>query len=45
MNEQQKKQSYNEKILQIHHGIFTPLLFWIKDSMGRESQKFYLRLA
>ena len=37
MNGQEKKQAYNERILQIDHGTFTPL--------GRECQKFYSRLA
>ena len=27
MNEQKKKRAYNERILQIDHGTFTPLLF------------------
>ena len=45
MNEQEKSRADNERILQIDHGTFTPLLFSINGSMGRESQKFYLRLA
>ena len=45
MNEQEKKRPYNERILQIDHGTFTPLLFWINGIMGRECQKFYLRLS
>ena len=45
MNEQEKKRTYNERILQIDHGTFTPLVFSINGSMGRECQKFYLRLA
>ena len=40
MNEQEKKRAYNEKILQIEHGTFTPLVFSINGSMGRECQKF-----
>ena len=43
MNEQEKKPAYNEKILQIDHGAFTPLVFSISSSKGRECQKFYLR--
>ena len=35
MNEQEKKRSYNEKIPQIDHGTFTPLVFSINGSMGR----------
>ena len=30
---------------QIEHGTFTPLVFSIKGSMGRECQKFYSRFA
>ena len=42
---QEKKQAYNERILQIDHGTFTPLVFSIDCSMGRECQTFYSRLA
>ena len=45
MNEQEKKQAYNERILQIDHGSFKPLVFSINCSMGRECQKFYSHLA
>ena len=45
MKEHEKKRAYNEGILQIDHGTFTPLVFSIKGSMGRKYQKFYLRLA
>ena len=44
VNEQEKKRAYNERILQIDHGTFTPLVFSIKGSI-RECQKFYLLLA
>ena len=40
-----KKLAYNERILQIDHGTFTPLVFSINGSMGKEYQKFYSRLA
>ena len=40
MNEQEKKRAYRERILQIDHSIFTPLVFPINGSMGRECQKF-----
>ena len=43
MNEQEKKRAYNERILQIDHGTFTPLRFSINGIMGRECQKFYSR--
>ena len=45
MNEHEKKRVCNEGILQIDHGKFTPLVFSINGGMGRECQKFYLRLA
>ena len=45
MNEQEKKRACNERILQIDHGTFTPLVFSVNGSMGRECQKLYLRLA
>ena len=44
MNEQEKKRAYNERILQIDHGTFTPVRFSINDIMGRECQTFYSRL-
>ena len=34
MNDQKKKRAYNETIVQIDHGTFTPLEFSINDSMG-----------
>ena len=40
MNEQEKKRAYNERILQIDHGTFTPLVFSINGIMVRECQKF-----
>ena len=45
MNEHEKKQAYNERILQIEHDTFTTLVFSINGSTGRECQKFYSRLA
>ena len=44
MNEQENNRAYNERILQIDHGAFTPLVFSINGSMGTECQKFYSRL-
>ena len=40
-----KKRNYNERILQIDHGIFTPLVFSLYGGMGRECKTFYSRLA
>ena len=44
-NEKEKKRTYNERILQIEHGRFTPLVFSATGGMGREAMKFYSRLA
>ena len=45
MIEQERKRAYNERTLQTDHGTFIPLVFSIKDNMGKECQKFYSRLA
>ena len=44
-NEQQKKRAYNERILEVEKGVFTPLVFSTTGGMGRESTVFYKRLA
>ena len=44
-NEKEKKRSYNERVLEIEHGSFTPLIFSAMGGMGRECGKFYTRLA
>ena len=36
MKEQEKKRAYNERVLRFEHGTFTPLLFIICGSTGRE---------
>ena len=45
MNEHEKKRLYNEWMLQVDHGTFTPLVFSIYGSMGRECNMFYSRLS
>ena len=45
LNEKEKKKQYNERILQVEHGSFTPLVMSATGGMGRESRKFYARLA
>ena len=40
-----KKRAYNERILNIEHGSFTPLVFSIQGGMSRECQVFYKRLS
>ena len=45
INEKERKRNYNERILQIDHGTFTPLVFSLYGGMGREYKTFYSRLA
>ena len=45
MNEIEKKRQYNERILKVEHGSFTPLVFSAMGGMGRESQMFFKRLS
>ena len=45
VNEREKKKLYNERILQIEHGSFTPLVMSATGGMVRGCQKFYVRLA
>ena len=45
INEKEKKKQYNERILQVEHGTFTPLVMSATGGMGRECQKFYTRLS
>ena len=44
-NEKEKKRDYNERVLQIQHGSFTPLVFSCFGGMGRECKSFYDRIA
>ena len=45
LNEKEKKRIYNERIMQVEHGTFTPLMMSATGGMGRESSKFYSRLS
>ena len=45
VNEKEKKKLYNERILQIEHGSFTPLVMSETGGMGQECKKFHARLA
>ena len=40
-----KKRLYNERVMQVEHGIFTPLVMSATGGMGRESSTFYLGLS
>ena len=44
-NEKEKKRQYNERVLQIENGTFTPLVFATNGAISRECQAFYKRLA
>ncbi|XP_057311093.1 uncharacterized protein LOC130648959 [Hydractinia symbiolongicarpus] len=44
-NEAEKKNQYNERVLEVENGCFTPVVFSILGGMGRECQTFYHRLA
>ena len=39
-----KKRNYNQRIMQVEQGTFSPLVFLIYGSMGRECQASYSRL-
>ena len=45
LNEKEKKGLYNERIIEIEHRSFTPLLMSATGGMGRECKKFYSGLA
>ncbi len=44
-HEDEKKRAYGERILEIEHGVFTPLVLSTSGGMGREAQTFYKCLA
>ena len=45
INEREKKRQYNERILEVEHGSFTPLVMTALGGMGREASQFYSRLS
>ena len=45
LNEIEKKRLYNERIMQVEHGAFTPLVMSATGRMRRESLRFYSRLS
>ena len=45
INEREKKRQYNERILEVEHGYFTPLVMTALGDMGREASKFYSHLS
>ena len=44
-HEQEKKRSYNRRVMQIEHGTFTPLIFTTTGVMGYECAKYHKSLA
>ena len=44
-HEQEKRRQYNQRVLQIEHGSFTPLVFSIYGGMSPECSRFYSRLS
>ena len=45
MNQMRKKRKYNEIIIAVEHGSFTPIVFSAMGGMGRETQKYLNRIA
>ena len=45
INENEKKKQYNERVLQVEHGSFTPLVMSSNGGFGRECGRFYSKLA
>ena len=43
--EQQKKRAYEERIREVEHGSFTPLIFSTQGGMSKETTTMYKRLA
>jgi len=43
--EKKKKRAYEQRILDVEHGTFTPLVFSTSGGMGRLARTFYARLA
>jgi hypothetical protein len=44
-NENEKKRRYSERVREVEHGSFTPLVFTAFGGMGRECDRFYKQLA
>ena len=44
-HENEKKRTYNEHIIQIEKGSFTPIVMSTFGGMGIEAEKFHKRLA
>ena len=44
-HEQEKRRNYNQRVIQIEHGTFTPLVFSLFGGMSPECGRFYSRLS
>ena len=44
-HEKIKKRSYKQRVIEVEHGSFTPLVFSTTGGMGRQASIFYSRLA
>ena len=44
-HESTKKREYAQRVREVEHGVFTPLVFTTTGGMGREATTFYRRLA
>ena len=44
-HENEKKRAYNERVIQVEKGSFTPIVFSTFGGMGEEAVKFHKRLA
>ena len=44
-NEQEKLRAYEERIINVDHGSFTPLVFTTSGGLGPRAKAFYARLA
>ena len=44
-HENRKKVEYNERVLQVEHASFTPLIFATNGAMGEEAERYHAILA
>ena len=44
-DEKEKKRKYGQRVINVEHGTFTPLVYGINGGMGKECEIFHKRLA
>ena len=44
-HESEKKRNYNQRIMQVEHGTFTPLIFSVNGGVGPECERFHKQVA